>query len=65
MKIPQILIYERNKDCKLCGEEMNPNEFNMYRGLEICSRCNEELKKKSGANQTMAFRFLGRIEKGF
>lgn len=46
MKLPQTIVYERNKDCELCGEEMNRNQFNLYRGLEICSRCNKELKRK-------------------
>jgi len=43
MKLPQIIVYERNKDCKLCGREMNENEYNLYRGREICSRCHKEL----------------------
>lgn len=46
MKLPQTIVYERNKDCELCGQEMNANEYNLYRGLEICSRCHEELKRK-------------------
>jgi len=48
MKLPQIIVYERNKDCKLCGREMNENEYNLYRGREICSRCHKELKKHAG-----------------
>lgn len=44
MKLPQTIVYERNQDCELCGLEMNENQFNLYRGLEICSRCKEELK---------------------
>lgn len=46
MKLPQTIVYELNKDCELCGQEMNGNDFNVYRGLEICSRCDEELKRK-------------------
>lgn len=48
MKLPQIIVYERNMDCKLCGREMNENEYNLYRGREICSRCHKELKKRAG-----------------
>lgn len=46
MKIPQTIVYERNKDCKLCEKEMNENEYNLYCGLEIFSRCHKELKRK-------------------
>lgn len=46
MKLPQTIVYERNKDCKLCGREMNENEYNLYRGREICSRCHKELEGK-------------------
>lgn len=46
MKLPQTIVYERNKDCELCGQEMNETEYNLYRGLEICPRCHEELEGK-------------------
>ena len=46
MRLPQAIVYERNKDCEICGQEMNGTEFNLYRGREICSRCQEELKRK-------------------
>lgn len=46
MKLPQIIVYERNQDCELCGNEMNEIQYNLYRGLEICPRCHEELKSK-------------------
>ncbi|QBP06987.1 hypothetical protein [Virgibacillus phage Mimir87] len=41
---PTIVVYERNKECELCGSEINKNEYE-YRGLSICPRCQEELEK--------------------
>lgn len=43
---PKVVVVDRKTDCQLCGNEMNENQFNLYRGLEICSRCNKELKRK-------------------
>lgn len=44
--MPKVVVYERNDDCQLCGEEMNPGTENYYRGLEICPRCQDDLEGK-------------------
>jgi recombinational DNA repair protein (RecF pathway) len=45
LDIPRVIVYERNEDCKLCGEEMNPGHENYYRGRKICPRCQEGLEQ--------------------
>ena len=43
--LPKVIVYERNDDCKLCGDELNPHTEYYYRHLRVCLRCHEELKK--------------------
>lgn len=44
--IPRVEVLELDTDCKLCGTEMNTGNENYYRGLEICPRCDEEIRRE-------------------
>lgn len=44
MRLPKVIVYQRNPECEMCGSEMNPGHEYYYRGCEICPRCHEELE---------------------